>query len=96
MSNKTDMPDISHPSWCVFHFVSYPPCVNNKMISHSKMSDTNTIVLGEKLLAKHWWGKLNADILDKIDKRKSLLQHAVPIKKVPSLAKPKAFKMVTG
>ena len=84
-------------SWCDFHFVSYPSCVNNnKMISHSKMSDTNTIVLGEKLLAKHWWGKLNADILDKIDKRKSLLQHAVPIKKVPSLAKPKAFKMVTG
>ena len=60
------------------------------------MSDTNTIVLGEKLLAKHWWGKLNADILDKIDKRKSLLQHAVPIKKVPSLANHKGFRMVTG
>ena len=50
------------------------------MISHSKMSDTNTIVLGEKLLAKHWWGKLNADILDKIDKRKSLQHAVVPIK----------------
>ena len=59
----------------------YLHCVNKNMMSHSKMSDTNTIVLGEKLLAKHWWGKLNADILDKIDKRKSLLQHAVPIKK---------------